>query len=128
MSKYFEQTRRPSERERTAVATRLDMQSLLEVVTKNTGAPREVVEEQLSGAHKIRLPFKPGGLLLSPGNETTAVALEAYRALRTRLLRAQAAQGLRSVVMTSAMTGEGKTLTTLNLALCCAQLDNYRVL
>jgi protein-tyrosine kinase len=129
MSKYFEQTRRAGNHERAAVATRPDMQNLLEVVAKNTGAaPREVLEDRLGSARKIRLPFQPGGMLLSPGNETTAVALEAYRALRTRLLRAQAAEGLHSVVLTSAMTGEGKTLTTMNLGLCCAQLDDCRVL
>jgi len=55
-------------------------------------------------------------------------AEESYRALRTRLLRLRATQGLRSVMVTSATQGEGKTLTALNLALSCAQLHDMRVL
>src|ERR1700676_966671 len=129
MSKYFEQTRRSSDRERAAVATRPEMQDVLEVVAKNTGAaPRKAPEDRLGNARRIRLPLQPGGVLLMPGNESTAAALEAYRALRTRLLRTQSAQGLHSVVLTSAMTGEGKTLTTINLGLCCAHRNDYRVL
>ena len=50
----------------------------------------------------------------SPSLDTTA---DSYRALRTRLLRLRTAQGLRSVVLTSATQGEGKTLTSFNLAL-----------
>jgi capsular exopolysaccharide synthesis family protein len=61
----------------------------------------------------------------SPSLDTTA---DSYRALRTRLLRLRTAQGLRSVVITSATQGEGKTLTSFNLALCCAQLQDMRVL
>ena len=45
----------------------------------------------------------------SPSLDTTA---DSYRALRTRLLRLRTAQGLRSVVITSATQGEGKTLTS----------------
>jgi capsular exopolysaccharide synthesis family protein len=61
----------------------------------------------------------------SPSLDTTA---DSYRALRTRLLRLRATQGLRSVVVTSATQGEGKTLTSFNLGLCCAQLQDMRVL
>jgi capsular exopolysaccharide synthesis family protein len=55
-------------------------------------------------------------------------AEEAYRGLRTRLLRLRSTKSLRSVVITSAIQGEGKTLTALNLALCCGQLHDLRVL
>jgi protein-tyrosine kinase len=55
-------------------------------------------------------------------------AEEAYRGLRTRLLRLRSNKNLRSVVVTSAIQGEGKTLTALNLALCCGQLHDMRVL
>jgi protein-tyrosine kinase len=71
-------------------------------------------------ADLVRRQFK-GSISLSPAEES-------YRALRTRLLRLRAAQGLRSVVITSATQGEGKTLTSLNLALSCAQLQDMRVL
>src|SRR2546429_7338055 len=55
-------------------------------------------------------------------------ALEAYRGLRTRLMHAQSKSGLRSIVITSSLPGEGKTLTTMNLGLCYAQLPQQRVL
>jgi capsular exopolysaccharide synthesis family protein len=62
------------------------------------------------------------------GSDALEAAEESYRALRTRLMRMRSAQGLRSVVITSSVQGEGKTLTALNLALSCAQLHEMRVL
>jgi protein-tyrosine kinase len=62
------------------------------------------------------------------GSDSLEPVKESYRALRTRLLRLRSAQGLRSIVITSAVQGEGKTLTSLNLAMCCAQLNDMRVL
>ena len=59
---------------------------------------------------------------------TTQSVVEAYRALRTRLLRAQAMKGMRSVVITSSIQGEGKTFTASNTAVCVAQLHSERVL
>src|SRR5439155_7493639 len=66
--------------------------------------------------------------VLFPRNDFAAAGLEAYRALRGRLLRLQAAQRFHSVVLTSAAAADGKTLTTMNLALCCAQVPDFRVL
>lgn len=54
--------------------------------------------------------------------------MEAYRGLRTQLMRLQAWKDLRSVVVSSAMPGEGKTTTILNLGLCYAQLHGMQVL
>jgi capsular exopolysaccharide synthesis family protein len=62
------------------------------------------------------------------GSDSIESAKESYRALRTRLLRLRAAQGLRSILITSASQGEGKSLTSINLAVCCAQLHDMRVL
>ena len=62
------------------------------------------------------------------GSESLKSAEEAYRVLRTRLLRLCAIRELRSVIVTSSVQGEGKTLTSLNLALSCSQLQNTRVL
>jgi capsular exopolysaccharide synthesis family protein len=60
--------------------------------------------------------------------ESSHYAVEAFRALRTRLMRLQASKGLRSIALSSATPGEGKTVTTLNLGLCYAQLPDTRVL
>jgi protein-tyrosine kinase len=62
------------------------------------------------------------------GSDSLEPVMESYRVLRTRLLRLRSSRELRSVVITSAVQGEGKTLTSLNLAMCCAQLHDMRVL
>lgn len=54
-------------------------------------------------------------------------AAEAYRTLRTNLMFSQAVQTLRTVVITSASPGEGKTTTAANLAVSFAQ-QGMRVL
>jgi len=65
-----------------------------------------------------------------PERETNPAppAWEAYRTFRTRLLRLQARRHFRTVVISSATPGDGKTLTSINLALCCAQLPNFPLL
>lgn len=62
------------------------------------------------------------------GSDSLEPVMESYRVLRTRLFRLRSSRELRSVVITSAVQGEGKTLTSLNLAMCCAQLHDMRVL
>jgi tyrosine-protein kinase Etk/Wzc len=59
--------------------------------------------------------------------DATDSASGAYRALRTRLLFANNGTTLRSVVVTSAWAGEGKTTTAANLAVTLAQ-QGMRVL
>ena len=75
----------------------------------------------------LRAKMRPV-LLASDGEGSTQGALEAYRAVRTKLARFQAAQGIRSVVVSSAGMGEGKTLSTLNLGISLAQLQTQHVL
>jgi capsular exopolysaccharide synthesis family protein len=53
---------------------------------------------------------------------------EHFRSLRTRLLEAGERQRMRAFVITSAGIGEGKTLTSLNLAWLLAQTDGVRAL
>lgn len=64
-------------------------------------------------AHRILLPDT-----LSGANERVAAA---YRMVRTRLLHRSRNHGLKSVAITSAGPGEGKSVTALNLALSLAR-------
>ena len=58
---------------------------------------------------------------LSPHSEPRSPTAEAYRAFRTALMLSRAG-GVKSVVLTSAFPGEGKTTTAVNLAVVLAQL------
>jgi capsular exopolysaccharide synthesis family protein len=63
---------------------------------------------------------------LVPHTHPRSAVAEAYRACRAALLLSQAG-GIRSIVITSCLPGEGKTSTALNLAVVLSQL-NKRVL
>ena len=53
---------------------------------------------------------------------------EQFRSLRTRVLQAGEHQQVRTLVMTSAGIGEGKTMTSLNLSWLLAQTEGVRCL
>jgi capsular exopolysaccharide synthesis family protein len=55
--------------------------------------------------------------------EHSTGAIEAYRALRTTILSALTKENEKIVMITSADSREGKTLTALNLAILIAQMD-----
>jgi capsular exopolysaccharide synthesis family protein len=57
-----------------------------------------------------------------------SIAAEQYRALRTRLKRAESGRSSRVVAITSPVKGDGKSLTSANLALTMAQELQQRVL
>lgn len=64
--------------------------------------------------------------VMSPGETETAG--NAYRMLRTQVLQRARAHGLNSIGIVSALNGEGKTLTAINLALSLAAEPNQTVL
>lgn len=88
-------------------------------------------DSQQGGRHK-RLRGKKGSeeigqkIELLPHRNSRLAICEAYRSLRTALLLSSA-EALKFVALTSAEPGEGKTATTVNLAVVLAQL-NRRVL
>ncbi|MEO8217770.1 MAG: polysaccharide biosynthesis tyrosine autokinase [Acidobacteriota bacterium] len=63
----------------------------------------------------------PVQITLLPHLHPRSTVAEAYRSFRTSLLLSRAG-GLRTIVITSAMPGEGKTTTSSNLAIVLAQL------
>jgi capsular exopolysaccharide synthesis family protein len=65
--------------------------------------------------------------LLVAGLAPKAVAAEQYRALRTRLSQTEGATAVRTLLVTSPQKGEGKSITSANLALTMAQELQRRV-
>jgi protein-tyrosine kinase len=130
MSKFFDETLKA--RNVRVPLESLKIASIPELAEISPGTPRIVAQDvgnvRLEQCGKIEIPLSEIFRAQFRGSDTLEAAAESYRALRTRLLRLLSAQGLRSIVVTSAVQGEGKTLTSLNLALCCAQLRDMRIL
>ncbi len=61
-------------------------------------------------------------------NRSLAVCAEQFRTLRSRLYRLRDKQPVRTLVVTSAVPGEGKTFVSLNLALAIAHQHDRRAL
>ena len=128
MSKFFKETYRTQEWAAGEASKHLDAEKLLESLKGAETVGGEAAQTRLDRCRRISLPR--GGeypLISSPEHSATA-AVEAYRTLRTRMLRLASSAGIRSVAVSSGTPGEGKTLTVLNLGLSCAQLRNHRVL
>src|SRR5579872_2137521 len=65
--------------------------------------------------------------VLVAGLSPQSLAAEQYRALRTRLAHTEGAAAIRTVMVTSPQKGEGKSVTSANLALTMAQELQRRV-
>jgi protein-tyrosine kinase len=95
--------------------------------TGATAATDEVASQLAAGRMQqcrvVRLPrTNEKSFLATQYNQDLQAAVEAYRTLRTRLLKAQARTGARSLALSSTAQGEGKTLTALNLGVCLSHL------
>ncbi len=131
MSKFFNETlkaQNPSLSEQ-----RFELAGLKDIETPEEPADLKGIEPaislpELDSSTRVNVP---GSMLLPAkfqGSHSLQSAEEAYRALRTRLFCLCSARDLRSIIITSSVAGEGKTLTSFNLALCCSQLNDMRVL
>jgi len=103
------------------------LEGLLESIKVEHTRLSELVECRLDQCRKIHLS-RAERLLFSTHREEAVIAMEAYRTLRTRICKEQSKQNFRSIVISSLIQGEGKTLTTANLAMCCSQIPQYKVL
>lgn len=128
MSRFFDQTHREQTKSRAPVSGSFSLEHVLQSVKQADSIMGEVADSRLRRCRRIELPHTSALPLVSNGDIVARAAAEPYRALRTRLMRLQGQNGFRSVVISSALPGEGKTLTTLNLALTYAQLQDERIL
>lgn len=101
--------------------------SFTAVIDTEAGSP--VAKTRLEQCRAVRLPRNDKkSFLAREYNPDLQAAVEAYRTLRTRLLKLQEKTGLRSMVVTSTAQGEGKTLTSLNLGICFSHLQDKSIL
>jgi len=77
-------------------------------------------------SRRFALPNYHDNPLIANGADNPSV--EAYKSLRTQVMKAHFTRDVVSVVVTSAGHSDGKTLTTFNLACACAQLQDLPVL
>jgi capsular exopolysaccharide synthesis family protein len=107
----------------------INFQHLLQPLKESREVGSQVAEGRLENCRSIRLPrTEERSFLVTQYNPAMQAAVEAYRTLRTRLVKQQTRTGARSMVVTSSAQGEGKTLTIFNLALCYAKIENWPVL
>jgi capsular exopolysaccharide synthesis family protein len=106
-----------------------DGSRLLKPIEDGDRLSAELAAKRLENCQTIRLPrTEDRSFLVTQYNPAMQAAVEAYRTLRTRLTKRQAKNGMRSLVVSSAAQGEGKTLTAFNLALCYARMENFPLL
>ena len=133
MSKYFDETLKAQQQKvRVSEPGPVDVVSLLDAIKQEDPTVTEVAEEVapvIQRIREIRIPKLDRSLTVVAADDTSRSAcfVEAYHSLRTRLMKVHDT-GVHSIMLTSSVTLEGKTLTALNLALVCAQLNDHRVL
>jgi capsular exopolysaccharide synthesis family protein len=110
----------------TSIRRREDVEELLRipelaVIPKLEGMPSRGVHRYLPGTPIRARRYPVGNRELVTLTDVRSTGAEAYRMLRTNLLFTQAVNTLRTLAITSAVPGEGKTTTAANLAISCAQ-------
>jgi capsular exopolysaccharide synthesis family protein len=129
MSKFFNETQKAHQwAQQRLVDQDVDVTQMLESLKQGPDSELQLADVRTSQRRRVNIRNENGGRLVLRQDHSSQAALEAYRGLRTRLMRAQAKSGLRSIAITSSLPGEGKTLTTMNLGLCYDQLSQQRVL
>jgi protein-tyrosine kinase len=129
MSKLFRNMQEAEKHSAERPASSAAVVELLTELGAEVEAARRASSEPLSKCETVELPplHRPV-LVLGDEDINTHSAFESYRSLRTKLTHFQSTQGVRSVMVSSAIPGEGKTVSALNLALSLAQLEAQRVL
>lgn len=100
---------------------RESMAGLLDGLLDSNSAGAQLGESRLQNCRKFEIPHVSSKLMFPDSEIANTSVGEAYKGVRTRLLRAQATMGIRTMCISSAVPSEGKTLTSANIGLCCAQ-------
>lgn len=124
MSKYFDETFGTEKNTATITPT----SSWKATISEEQPQPSHAGNSAATLASKTSLQLSRTLRVLFSEMETLNAFQESHRTLRTRLLRMRSDKGLRSVAVTSSAKGEGKTLTSLSIAISCAQMQDLRVL
>lgn len=129
MSRYFDRTRNAQNLSLAGTSpVESDPERWVEDLRKVNVVGTQIAESRFAHSRKAVICAPPGTPTLSDPALAHGNAMEAYRMLRTRIMRAQTAQGLRSLIFGSAVSEEGKTLTAFNLAHVYSGLKDQRVL
>lgn len=130
MSKFFNEIQKADELAlKQLEAQKLDFEQVLQTVETGPVASPNVAGVEPDSQRKRENPNNGNGMPPVLRRDSSAqAAFEGYQRLRTRLMRIQAKTGVRVIAISSSQVGEGKTLTTMNLGLCFAQLSDSRVL
>jgi capsular exopolysaccharide synthesis family protein len=110
-------------------------QYLTEAPSQESVSARPTIDEPVSRPRVSVLSERPlvkatvaPDARLVIGSETDAVSVEQYRRLAATLHEVQVEKGLKTVMVTSAGPGEGKTVTVINLGLTLSESYGRRVL
>lgn len=129
MSKFFNETQKANQWAQQKLADQdMDVREMLESLKQGPASESQSADARLSQCRQVHFADGHASRLVLHQDNSSKAALEAYRGLRTRLMGAQAKTSLKSIAISSSLPGEGKTLTTVNLGLCYAQLPQQRVL
>lgn len=145
MSKFFDETQKARQwAPKVPENGRLDVVSVIDAIKQsepiaiNGAAFSEAatvigtLKAEDAPANKLEIEEeKPSRRFIKTRQNDTPLsppAVEAYGSLRARIMKLQGSKGIRSLMLTSSVPSEGKTLTSLNLAVSCAKLHNLRIL
>jgi capsular exopolysaccharide synthesis family protein len=129
MSKFFDETQKARQWVVKGVEpVQLDVVSVIDAIKQNELEDIGPATPALPSIRQVQVDKVINNPITVSKIDSLSAVSEAYGTLRTRVMRLQASKGIRSIMLTSAVPGEGKTVTALNLALSCAKLHEQRIL
>ena len=108
MSKFFNETQKANQwAQQKLTNPDLDVKEMLESLKQGPASGTPSADTRLSQCRQVHVGNGSAPRLVLDQGAASRAALEAYRGLRTRLMRAQAKTGLKSIAITSSLPGEG---------------------